>query len=286
LPPRAREISQSYTSGVTLTNSADNLVRVSGTIDTGSGSALTGAAPTAWTIVNQALLRSTDTAGNGITLAAGGTVLNNAGARIAGGQYGVSIAGGAGTVINAGSIAGAEAVQLAAGYANRVMLAPGAAFSGMVNGGNTIGAASASTLELVSGATQEMLSELRRVFTSFYTSYGTLSGIGVNYTGFGLVTVDDGATWVLGGTNSIAAGTTLAIAGRLNESGSLTNAGSIAGERLVIYSNTASAVLSNLAGGVISASGSSAAVTVGTGTFINAGILTPLMQRLSAMRVR
>jgi hypothetical protein len=140
LAPAGREISQSYTSGVTLTNSADNLVRVSGTIDTGSGSALTGAAPTGWTIVNQALLRSTDTAGNGITLAAGGTVLNNAGARIAGGQYGVSIASGAGTVINAGSIAGAEAVQLAAGYANRVVLAPAPPFSGMVNGGNTIGA--------------------------------------------------------------------------------------------------------------------------------------------------
>ena len=80
------------------------------------------------------------------------------------------------TVVNAGTIAGTTyAVQFAAGYANRLIVDPGAVFTGQVSGGNTIGAAQVSTLELASAG-----------------SAGTLSGLGTQYVDFAQVTVDAG----------------------------------------------------------------------------------------------
>ena len=67
-----------------------------------------------------------------------------------------------GTVTNSGTISGGhDAITIAAGGTGRVVIDPGAVFTGTVNGGNTIGGASISTLELASGA-----------------SAGTLSGLG------------------------------------------------------------------------------------------------------------
>ena len=69
---------------------------------------------------------------------------------ISGGFVGVGLGGG-GTVTNAGTISGSNnAIVLAPGYANRVIVDPGAVFSGILTGGNTIGAAAVSTLELAS----------------------------------------------------------------------------------------------------------------------------------------
>ena len=101
----------------------------------------------------------------------GGAVHNNAGGTIASALHaGVSIAG-AGTVVNAGSIGGAgTAVVLAAGFANRVQVFPGAVFGGIVNGGNAVGAGIASTLELAAGA-------------------GSLYGIGSSFTNFASIVI-------------------------------------------------------------------------------------------------
>jgi hypothetical protein len=90
------------------------------------------------------------------------------------------------TVVNAGTITGSNhAVKFAAGYANRLVIDPGAVFSGTVTGGNTIGAAYVSTLELVSAV-----------------SAGTLSGLGMQFVDFAQVTVDAGAQFTLAGSNT------------------------------------------------------------------------------------
>ena len=114
------------------------------------------------------------------------------------------------TVVNLGSIGGSVwAVDPArTGFANRVIVGPGASFSGKVGGGNTIGATVVSALELASGA-----------------GTGTLTGLGSQFIDFGQVTLDAGATWTVGGT--IVAGQTVAFAG----AGSLTlaNPAAVAG---------------------------------------------------------
>ena len=95
---------------------------------------------------------------------------------------GVLINGSAGTVFNAGTIEapGAFAVRLAAGHANRVAMAPGAVFNGTVDGGNVIGGATISTLELAAAAAQ-----------------GTLSGLNTQFVDFTAITVDAHANWTI-----------------------------------------------------------------------------------------
>jgi hypothetical protein len=172
--------------------------------------------------------------GSVVDLTAGGTVLNQAGATISG-THGVRITGAVGTITNQGEIAGTtKAVELAAGFANRLIVAGGAGFSGTVDGGNTIGSATRSALDLVSGA-----------------SAGTLSGLGVDVINFAQVSIAAGAAWTLQG-QSVTAGTTL------TNSGTLTNDGSLAtGVTL-----TAGAVLDNAVGATIVAAGAVASGAV------------------------
>jgi T5SS/PEP-CTERM-associated repeat protein len=117
---------------------------------------------------------------------------------------GVAISGGSGTVTNAGMIGGGgtDAVTLAAGFANRVILDPGASFVGVVDGGNPAGGGIASTLELAGGA-----------------GATTLSGLGSQFINFSTVAIDPGAFVRLSGGNSLVAGVTLADAGELNIAG-------------------------------------------------------------------
>jgi Hint domain len=128
-----------------------------------------------------------------VSNAASGTII---------GVSGVGIGGANGVVLNAGTIEstilGGYSVLFWKGHANYLKDEPGAAFIGVVNGGNTIGATAISTLELMSAA-----------------STGTLSGIGYQYINFGQITVASGASWVWGGTNSISSGATLTNDGTL-----------------------------------------------------------------------
>jgi hypothetical protein len=148
------------------------------------------------------------------------------------------------TVVNAGTITGSrDAVQFAAGYANRLGIDPGAVFSGNVTGGNAIGAGPVSTLELASGA-----------------SAGALSGLGTQFVDFAQVTVDGGAQWIFDATDTLDAGDTL------------TNAGTLSGAQTL----AAGSVLSNASTGTVTASGEAAVygATGGSATIFNAGVIS------------
>ena len=75
-----------------------------------------------------------------------GMVTNAANATIAGTSAGIRIFIG-GTVVDAGTISGGGDAVMYAGSANRLVVDPGAVFNGAVDGGNTVGATVASTLE-------------------------------------------------------------------------------------------------------------------------------------------
>ena len=169
--------------------------------------------------------------GAGVRLTGGGSVTNQSTGVITGFD-GVLTTGGA-TVVNAGSIGGTTAVSFGSGSANRLVFDPGAVFSGTVDGGNTIGAATVSTLELASSA-----------------SAGTLSGLGTQFIRFAGVTVDTGANWTLSATNTVAAGVTLTNAGTLTNTGTFINAGLVTGAATAILLTTG-ASLTNQSGGTI-----------------------------------
>jgi Hint domain len=165
------------------------------------------------------------------------SVTNQSGGTIAGGSYGVALRRG-GTVVNAGLISGStKAVHFTPGYTSSVVIEPGASFTGTVDGGNTIGAAHTSTLELASGA-----------------STGTLSGLGTLVVNFAQTTIAAGAQWTLNN-------------GTLVSGATLTNSGSVYG----VISLLGTARATNAAGGTMSgspaplygAAGSSPSVTNG-----------------------
>ncbi len=232
-----------------------------GSVVNGSGGTIAGAyngvsiqfqnaASQSATVVNRGLI--VGTASYGVQLKSAGTdvLTNAAGGIVQGGQGGAYIAAG-GTVFNAGTIGaigtGANAVVFRAGAADRLVVTPGAVFSGFVDGGNTVGSSIVSTLELASAA-----------------SAGTFAGLGTQFFDFGRVTVDAGASWTLTGSNTVLYG------GALTDSGTLTNTGTIGGGVLL-----AGGTVVNRAGAAIS--GSLAAVYAGTGsgagTVVNAGVL-------------
>jgi Hint domain len=151
------------------------------------------------TVSNAGLIAAYGAKGKAVHLAEGGTVINQAGGTI-GGHLGINSLLAGMTVVNAGTIigTGGTAIQFAAGYTNLLTIDPGAVFTGTADGGNTVGATAVSTLELAPG-----------------TSIGTLSGLGTQFIDFTQTTIDTGAYWVLNGSNSLAAGTTLTNAGTL-----------------------------------------------------------------------
>ena len=182
----------------------------------------------------------------------GGSVTNVAGGVILAHSSGIASLG-ATTVVNAGTIAGSYAsVQFNSGYTNRLIVDPGAVFSGAVMGGNAIGAGAVSTLEL-----------------AFDTIAGTISGIGSQYTGFGAIEVDLGATWTLAGTNTFASGVAVTDHGRLVVAGALTNAT----ELNVAVTLAPGGYLSNAAIGTIASTSDYGVIAYsgGPSTIVNAG---------------
>jgi hypothetical protein len=130
----------------------------------------------------------------------------------------------------------ASALQLA-GTANQTfVLQPGATFSGTV-----AATVSTSSLELASGPTAGVI--------------GTLSGFGVDITGFQTILVDAGADWLVNNTDTI--GVSLIDSGTLTNTGtisagltlangaSLNNAGEIAYSPLAITDTTGSTTVTN-----------------------------------------
>ena len=236
-----------------------------GTINSTGGIYATGAA---LTVTNAGLIASGNLPGatpNGvyygaaISLAAGGAITNLATGRIRG-SVGILATAGATTVVNAGTIqGGVDDIVLAAGFANRVVVDPGAVFGGTVDGGNTLGSAVASTLELTSAATA-----------------GTLSGLGTQFVDFAQIDIDSGANWTLSGAGTIGAGATLLNAGALSDAGTLlvggtmVNSASIGGSGITL---TSGGVLNNAAGGTITAAGLAVAGTGGASTVTNAGTI-------------
>ncbi len=121
-------------------------------------------------------------------------------------------------------------MKFGAGYTGRLVIDPGAVFVGTVDGGNTIGAATVSTLELGSGA-------------------GTLSGIGTQFINFGSIAFDQGADWFIegdaaglgGSISGFAAGDTIEIDG-------ITVTGSSFVDGVLTLTDTSGSVSLDLAG--------------------------------------
>ncbi len=195
--------------GGTVTNGLSGNIRATWKgVEIGTLSASVGG-----TVLNQGTIYASNATGNtgaAVWIHGPALISNAATGTIAGGPFGI-VSYFQTTVVNYGSIGGTEfAIDAFPGFANRVIVGPGASFSGAVSGGNTIGSTIVSTLELASASLQ-----------------GTLSGLGSQFTGFAQVTIDPGASWTLSGTNSLAAGVTLTDRGTLLLNGTaLSGAGS------------------------------------------------------------
>jgi hypothetical protein len=165
------------------------------------------------TISNIGTILAAGTAGEGLRLFGGGLVSNaSSSALILGAQAGVYSAtsavtvvnagtilatasgasgiylGSGGTVVNAGTISGPGAALVFQGTAgNQLVVEPGAVFSGAVEGS----ASASNALELAAGT-------------------GSITGIGTQFTQFGSITFDPGASWTSeGDAAGLASGQTI-----------------------------------------------------------------------------
>jgi hypothetical protein len=150
------------------------------------------------TIINDGKIITTGN--DGINMNGGGVITNRAGGTISG-YKGIYIGGNA-TVINAGTIAGSHpaywAVYFGMGSTHLLTVDPGAVFIGNMLGGNSIGSSAISTLEFGSAA-----------------STGTFAAIGSHYVDFARVTIDNNASWVMTGYNTLQSGGTFTNGGAL-----------------------------------------------------------------------
>jgi hypothetical protein len=209
------------------------------------------------TVVNAGSIGGNASVGAGVYLDGTSRVTNQAGGLISG-HYGIE-AKRLATVVNAGSIAGGgDAVLFTAGYANRLVIDPGAGFSGTVDGGNGIGGSIVSTLELAGG-----------------TASGTISGLGSQFVDFSQIAIDSSANWTLSGANTLAthstvsSGVTLVTTAAVVDSGTLTNTGGFSNAGITL---TAGALLINAAGASMTNPYRSAVTGIGgAATVSNAG---------------
>jgi hypothetical protein len=197
--------------------------------------------------------------GNGVYLDAGGSVTNVAGGVIRGSDAGVAVNGEAATVVNAGSISApvvgvylkhggtvtnqsggtiatsvyryqnAVPVLFAPGYTSRLVVDPAAVFVGSLDGGNTVGAAAVSTLELAAGVSLS----------------GSLYALGAQFSNFGSIAFDPGADWFIAGDTSSLAGTIggFAPGDTIEVSGITVTGSSYASGVLTLYETSGSATL-------------------------------------------
>ncbi len=187
----------------------------------------------------------------GVKLGGAGSIGNLGAASLIEGYIGVDAQSNA-TVTNAGTIAsnyGPSGTALRfAGGTNRLIVDPGAVFSG------TVSAAGTTTLELASAS-----------------AGGAISGLGAHYINFSAGTVDAGAQWSLTGDNTWASGTTLTVSGSLSAAGTLRNHGAIVVESPLIVTGQF------FNAGAVNATGGVAAVSVlsgGVADNIGIGVIT------------
>jgi hypothetical protein len=227
-------ISGAYVSGIVLTSGTyANPVTVTGfgNVSVAGATSIGLKAATTWTINNFGNV----SAGYGIALNAGGSVFNAG--KISGAKAGVRVTVAAGTVENAGTITGGtNSVNFGFAGANRLIIDPGAVFSGVA----TANAGGTNTIELKSAA-----------------GAGTLNGLGSQYVGFQGVTVDSGAHWSIGAAS---------VAETIGNAGSITGAGN--GVEL-----DAGGLVSNSAGASISG-GAIGVAFKAFGTVVNAGTIS------------
>ncbi len=140
-------------------------------------------------------------AGAAVWMHTNGVILNESGGTITGGPYGI-VAYYNTTVVNQGVIGSGgppgystfAVFEANAASTVRVEMAPGARFTGTVEGGASGTGAAMGTLELLAGA-----------------NAGSLTGFGTQFVNFAAVQIDAGANWSLAGT--VAASQTVAFAG-------------------------------------------------------------------------
>ena len=203
----AKTISTRLTHAVAYTAALDNPLTITSTggiLAASGGYGLSLGGGVVWAVGQQGTISAAGAIG--VTLATGN--LTNTGL-IEGASFGVAF-GGAGTVVNAGTIAGGtDAVSFAAGAADLVVADPGAVFTGTVHGGNTVsGGTVASTLDFASGA-----------------ALGTFSGLGAHYPASTRYSIAAAASWRENGSNTLAAGATMSVLGSLNLAGTMTSYG-------------------------------------------------------------
>ena len=205
------------------------------------------------TITNSGSLIGTGASSVGVFLNGGGMLTNQATGLVTG-AIGVSVRGAAGTVTNAGTVVGSggTAVSMIAGFAHTLQVSRGASFSGLIDGGNTIGSSIASTLVLVSGA-----------------GAGTLTSFQNTFLNFGTVSIASGAGWTPAGDTTLAAGARLIAGSGATETGTFTNAGSISGGLAM----PSGGIVKNLAGATIDGT-VGVSISGGAGTITNAGSIT------------
>ena len=206
-------------------------LRSGGSVTNGTSASITSAyfgviiSGGAGTVVNDGSIMSS---GIGVQLSSGGSVTNVASAHITGGVgasfgvNGVYVSGGAGTVVNDGSITSSgigvrliggtltnagliignsgTAVAFGGTDSDLLVLDAGFGFSGLVSGGTS----SSNSIELASSS-----------------SAGTVTGLGSEFIRFGSIAFDAGARWFASGTqrglagpiSGFAAGDTIELAG-------------------------------------------------------------------------
>jgi hypothetical protein len=137
------------------------------------------------TVVNQGTIFASNgsNAGAAVWVHGPGLVSNDTTGLIEGGPFGV-VAYYDTTIVNRGSIFGTgfAVFQSSTAASNLVEVAPGAGFTGVVEGGSASAASKIGKLELLAGS-----------------SAGSLTGFGTQFIQFSQVQLDNGAVWSLGG---------------------------------------------------------------------------------------
>jgi len=237
-----------------------------GTSEVATGTLVnTGSLSTALTVDSGAAFTNsgtfTDTSGQGIQLAGGAALTNQAGGVITSTGIGVSVAGG-GSVTNAGTITGGtDSVIFAGAGANTLTLQTGSTLNGTAIGSTTAGATNALVLQ----------------------GTGTANN---NFVNFNSLSVQASGTWTLGGTSSF--GTTTVATGTLVNTGTLTsdltvdtgagftNSGTFTDTSGLGVQLQSGATLTNQTGGVIT--GDRIGVTIADGGSVtNADAITGAM---------